>query len=452
MSAPAHTSPAIKPVAEPMRIGDTALAATLELVYLRPFFRKLPRDGRSAIDVGAHRGEVTAELLAQGFRVIAVEPQAWLADRLQQRFAAEMEQGRFALERCAASDRRGTAVLHVGSASTISSLEEEWTTVAFPEYFQSPTRVEVPLVPAGAMLRKHGVTEASFAKIDVEGHELPALRGLLDGAIAAEPPAAIMFEASHAFPEQAEACLKYLATHGYTRFDLFVRWGIDPVAADRSESAELPSAWRACEGRNFYANFVAYHEDSADSAEGCDPVAFIRHYQVLKSMELLRSLPPTRGVPAARLPVIAALREDILTGDWEMFPRHKLSRHIAFSAEPAMPAAAAKGKRIVEVGGGYGERALLAAQADPSIAYTIVDLPERLALQHFHLTLSAPRMVVRVADRLTETVRPGEILLVPPALATAATFAGGDAQMGSGWSDLPSDVLELCDPATCGAD
>lgn len=456
MSAPAHLSPSIKPIHTPLRIGDPVLAATLELVYLRPFFQQLPADGRSAIDIGAHRGEVTAELLSQGFRVIAVEPQSWLADRLQQRFAAEMSQGRFALERCAASDRRGTAILHVGSASTISSLEEEWTTVAFPEFFQTPTRVEVPLVPAGALLQRHGVTQASFAKIDVEGHELPALRGLLGGAIATEPPAAIMFEASHAFPEQAEGCLKYLASQGYTRFDLFVRWGVDPVAAKRSTSPELPDAWRACDGRNFYANFVAYHEDAATAADGCDPVAFVRHYQVLKSIELLRSLPPTPGIPTNRQPAIAALREDILSGDWEMFPKHKLSRHVAFAAEPIPSAPRIAGdlnsKRIVEIGGGYGERALLAAQADPAIAYTIVDLPERLALQHFHLTLSAPRMVVRVADRLNETVKPGEIVLVPPGLASAATFASSDVRLGNGYADLPPDIVELADPSACGAD
>ena len=456
MSAPAHISPSIKPVQPPLRIGDPVLAATLELVYLRPFFDRLSTDGRSAIDIGAHRGEVTAELLAQGFRVISVEPQGWLADRLAQRFATEMKAGQFVLERCAASDKQGTAILHVGSASTISSLEEEWTTVAFPELFQTPTRVEVPLVPAGELMQRHGMKHASFAKIDVEGHELPALHGLLAGAIASEPPAAIMFEASHAFPEQAEACLKFLAQNGYTKFDLFVRWGVDPVAAKRSLSAELPDAWRACEGRNFYANFIAYHAASADSAHGADPVAFIRQYQMLKSIDLLRSLPSTSGVPAGRKAAMASLREDILSGDWTAFPQHKLSRHVAFSpassADETVASPVAAG-RVVEVGAGYGERALSVVQANPQIAYTIVDLPERLAVQHFHLTLGAPRMVVRIADRLNDRPTPGEVLLVPPGLASAATFRNADVRPGLGWSDLPADLQELAESAVvCGAD
>ncbi|QOV89433.1 FkbM family methyltransferase [Humisphaera borealis] len=454
MSAPAHISPSIKPVLPPLRIGDPVLAATLELVYLRPFFESLPAEKRSAVDIGAHRGEVTGELLAQGFRVIAVEPQGWLADRLSQRFAAEIESGQFVLERCAASDKQGTAILHVGSASTISSLEEDWTTVAFPEFFQSPTRVEVPLLPAGELMRRHGMKHASFAKIDVEGHELPALRGLLAGAIAAEPPAAIMFEASHAFPEQAEACLKFLASNGYTKFDLFIRWGVDPVAAERSLSAELPDAWRACEGRNFYANFVAYHASASTIAENSDPIAFIRQYQMLKSIDLLRSLPVTPGVPNGRRATMASLREDILSGDWTAFPQHKLSRHIAFSPAPAeQPGQSTAASRIVEVGAGFGQRALEAVRANPQLAYTIVDLPERLAVQHFHLTLSAPRMVVRVADRLNDRPTPGEVLLVPPGLASAATFKNADVRPGQGWGDLPTDLLELAESAVvCGAD
>lgn len=457
MTAPAHRTPSIRPVQPPIRIGDPTLAATLELVYLRPYFDRLPENQRSAIDVGAHRGEVTAELLSQGFRVIAVEPQAWLADRLEQRFARELRAGQFSLERCAASDKRGTAVLHVGSASTISSLEHEWTTIAFPEYFQSPTRVEVPLVPAAALLAKHGVDGASFAKIDVEGHELPALRGLLDSAIGTEPPAAIMFEASHAFPEQAEACLKFLAAHGYTRFDLFVRWGVDPVAADRSLSVDLPTAWRACEGRNFYANFIAYHTSTAETASGCDPVAFVRQYQVLKSIELLKSLAPTPGVPAHRKPIMASLREEILTGDWTAFPQHKLSRHLAFA--PSSPETAgstvipADARRVVEVGGGFGERVLGAALANPQGAYTIVDLPERLAVQHFHLTLNAPRMVVRLADRLSDAPKPGEILLVPAQFASSSTFHNAEVRFGDGWTDLPPDLIESADSlGICGAD
>src|SRR5215218_839353 len=74
-------------------LADPALAATLELLYLRPFLGSLPSDQRVALDVGAHRGHVTAELLGLRFRVLAVEPQDFLADHLNKRFATEVADG-----------------------------------------------------------------------------------------------------------------------------------------------------------------------------------------------------------------------------------------------------------------------------------------------------------------------------------------------------------------------
>src|SRR5947207_599073 len=69
-----------------INLADPALAATLELLYLRPFLAALPPDQRAAVDVGAHRGHVAAELLDLDFRVLAVEPQNFLADHLTKRF------------------------------------------------------------------------------------------------------------------------------------------------------------------------------------------------------------------------------------------------------------------------------------------------------------------------------------------------------------------------------
>ncbi len=268
-------------------INDKTLAATLELIYLRPLLTALPRSHKTALDVGAHRGEVTGELLNNGFRVLAVEPQDFLADHLQSRFAAEVARGRLHIQRCAASDRVGKSQLFVGSASTVSSLEEEWTTVAFPAEFRSPRRVVVPLCTAGELLARRGWVTVGFAKVDVEGHELPALQGLFNHPAAAgataSPPAVVMFEANHCFPDRAEACLDLLRSKGYRTFDLFVRRGIDPIAGERSTQPGLPPAWRGCGVQNFYANLIAYHDKSPVKPNEIDPAEFVRAYNDCKA-------------------------------------------------------------------------------------------------------------------------------------------------------------------------
>lgn len=270
-----------------VNIADKSLAATLELIYLRPLLSSFPTSHKTALDIGAHRGEVTAELLSHGFRVLAVEPQEFLAEHLKTRFAAEVERGRLLVQRCAASDRVGTADLFVGSASTVSSLESEWTTTAFPNEFRSPRRVRVPLCTAGELLARRGWVTPGFLKIDVEGHELPALNGLFNhpaAGAAIAPPAVLMFEANHCFPDRAEACLDVLRSRGYRTFDLFIRVGIDPISACRAENVGgLPGIWHDAAESDFYANFIAYQDGLPVELGAGEPSEFVRQYDARKA-------------------------------------------------------------------------------------------------------------------------------------------------------------------------
>src|SRR3954453_7822435 len=102
-----------------INVNDPALAATLEVVYLRPLLESLPQPWRNAIDVGAHRGDVTEALATLGYRVLALEPQNQLANGVEERLAEYVAGGRVVVERCAASDRTGEAEMLVGRASTV---------------------------------------------------------------------------------------------------------------------------------------------------------------------------------------------------------------------------------------------------------------------------------------------------------------------------------------------
>ena len=122
-----------------------AEATTMEVRYLRPMLEQLPPLWRTAVDVGAHRGDITAYFAALGYRVLAVEPHPQMADRLEQRFADVIPRNVVRVARCAASEKGGDdADFYLGSATTVSSLEEEWTTRGFPEEFAQRQSIRVP--------------------------------------------------------------------------------------------------------------------------------------------------------------------------------------------------------------------------------------------------------------------------------------------------------------------
>ena len=264
------------PLPEPP-MDRTADATTLEARYLRPMLEGLPSQWRTALDVGAHRGDLTAYLAALGFRVLAVEPHPGMADRLEQRFAGQMAEGVVRVARCAASERSGEADLFVGSATTVSSLEEEWTTCGFPEEFARRQTVRVPLRRVDELVQGFTGERLGFLKVDVEGHEYPVLRGCFSRGLISRP-AVVMFEAFSRFPDAAEQCLSYLAGQGYGAFDIFVRVGHDLCEIERFRQPGLPEAWRQRQGSLFYANVIAYHPAASNSIALPDPAEFYHGY------------------------------------------------------------------------------------------------------------------------------------------------------------------------------
>ncbi|MGI9476244.1 MAG: FkbM family methyltransferase, partial [Hyphomicrobiaceae bacterium] len=148
------------------------------------------KSGGVFVDVGANIGLITLYAMLSGrfARAIAIEPDPWNREILQQNLEINGLGDRVTVVAKAASNQDGTMTLHRDAKNLgAHSLE--------PGFSMSPVAEaeRVPVAPLDAILADAGVDAAAvgFVKIDVEGHEFAALAGM-SGQLAARPP--IMIE------------------------------------------------------------------------------------------------------------------------------------------------------------------------------------------------------------------------------------------------------------------
>jgi FkbM family methyltransferase len=227
------------------------LARSLLIYYATPFrlsgMRRLYRPflgpGDLAFDVGANVGNRIHVWLHLGARVVALEPQPALFAFLQRRYGRD---DRVSLVRAAVGSAPGMADLHISPTNlTVSTLSSEWIDkVRQTQAFASVEWVEtipVPVVTLDDLIDRHG--RPAFCKIDVEGSEAQALRGL------SRPIQALSFEYLPAARDEALACLQRLQELGEYEFNRaegegsrFVAPGWTTAAEMTQELLRLPSS------------------------------------------------------------------------------------------------------------------------------------------------------------------------------------------------------------------
>lgn len=122
------------------------------------------KPGDLAFDVGANIGVRTAILLSLGARVVAFEPQPKCAREIAARATSRLT----VIQKAVASTET-TATLYVKSLAVTASLSPEW-------YGPNQETLEIETTTLDRAIGQFGVP--AFCKIDVEGFELEALRGL----------------------------------------------------------------------------------------------------------------------------------------------------------------------------------------------------------------------------------------------------------------------------------
>ncbi|HTR45909.1 MAG TPA: FkbM family methyltransferase [Verrucomicrobiae bacterium] len=136
---------------------------------------RILRPGDVFIDVGANIGylsAVAAGLVGVGGAVHAFEPVPAYFAKLQKLVALNPAHS-ITANACAVGDVQGAATIHVTHEPGQSTLVRGYKTAP-----QIAARMEVPLERLDSYFECHSIDRPALIKIDAEGFEFPALRGL----------------------------------------------------------------------------------------------------------------------------------------------------------------------------------------------------------------------------------------------------------------------------------
>jgi len=144
---------------------------------LREFYYPLLTNGALVFDIGANVGTMTKVFASLGAKVVAVEPNPDCVRHI------ELTTSRDAVEvlQAAVGETNGLGVLKVSDRKDkMSSLSQEWREAVAKEnrdYVGIWTReVTVPMITLDALIERY--QSPFYIKIDVEGYEEEALKGL----------------------------------------------------------------------------------------------------------------------------------------------------------------------------------------------------------------------------------------------------------------------------------
>ncbi|MDR3404344.1 MAG: FkbM family methyltransferase [Chthoniobacter sp.] len=184
-------------------------------------FLRLVRDGDVVFDIGANRGDFTvlfSHMVGCHGRAHAFEPVPPTFQELSERIRNECRFPNVSLNPCALGDTEGQFQIQVpagdfGQASLRNHAIASWSR---PERESFDCQVRT----LDAYVTEKAIDRLDFVKIDIEGAELPALRGGQQTLDRFHPTIHCEYFApwTEAFGYGAADLISFLQTHGYTHF------------------------------------------------------------------------------------------------------------------------------------------------------------------------------------------------------------------------------------------
>ncbi|MCP4614621.1 MAG: FkbM family methyltransferase [Planctomycetes bacterium] len=179
--------------------------------YMR-FYSQFVNKGDLCFDVGANVGRRTKVFLKLKATVIAVEPQEHCMAQLKKKYGSN---NRVVLVPKAVGEKKGQMEMMLCDSHSLSSLSKNWVeTVKASGRYSSCTwdkTVTVPVVSLDDLISQYG--KPAFMKIDVEGYEYEAIKGL------SQPIKAICFEFTPEFMDSTINCVEHLSKIGPAIFN-----------------------------------------------------------------------------------------------------------------------------------------------------------------------------------------------------------------------------------------
>ena len=164
--------------------------------------------GDLVFDVGAHVGYMTDIFLGLGARVICIEPQPHCTEVLNRKFR---DNASVEIVASGLSDQEGELTFFIcAERPSVSTFSDAWQTGRYSKETWD-TSIVVPVTTLDALIRQFGTPK--FCKIDVEGFELPVLRGLTSRVDV------ISFEFVKESLEETKACASHISSLGEATFN-----------------------------------------------------------------------------------------------------------------------------------------------------------------------------------------------------------------------------------------
>lgn len=181
-----------------------------EMIY---FYKDFIKEGDICFDLGAAYGNRTKHFLKLGAsKVVTVEPTTYYQNKLKRIYG---KNNRVEIIKSAISDKIGTTEINICSSPTLSTLSQD----EISDIKQNPEmrnlewtgKETINTITIDSLIEKYG--KPNFIKIDIEGYEVQAFKGLSH----AIPK--ISFEYHTRFKEKAIECIELLSKLGNYEFN-----------------------------------------------------------------------------------------------------------------------------------------------------------------------------------------------------------------------------------------